>query len=98
MSIKAVCHTNLDEFKHVAWPTKFVAVPQKGDCVAGVRTGGGGPGTHPELYVAGVTHKMEDPRKGGRVLEGEPYILVELHRPSWWTSLDGKPCKRAGDP
>jgi hypothetical protein len=74
--IDAVCHTSLDEYKCVKWPTKFVALPRHRERVEGVRFGPG-PGTHPVLYVVGITHKMGKPEPGE--YEGKPYIEVELH-------------------
>jgi hypothetical protein len=69
--IRGYCFTNLDEFRGVEWPERFVAVPRVGECVQGKRVNGPGPGTMPVLKVVRVTHQWKD---------GQPCIEVELHR------------------
>jgi hypothetical protein len=52
MNIK--CHTNIDRWKHTAWPNEFVAIPLVGDYVEGI-----GPGDYrPRLKVHSVTHTV----------------------------------------
>ena len=63
------CHTNIDDFKQVEWPTEFVAVPRVGERVQG-KCG-------KTLKVVQVTHLMR--RVSGYTSE-EPCVSVELHR------------------
>ncbi len=66
MSVRAMCRTNLDEYKKYAWPTLFVAVPRGGELVESE--------SGQILRVVGVTHRSE--WLAGTAV---PSILVELH-------------------
>lgn len=61
--IKAICKTNLDEYKYVEWPTSFVSLPREGDWVEAQNRN--------VLKVVKVTHAQEK--------DGTPFIRVELH-------------------
>ncbi len=77
--IKGYCRTNLDEFKRVDWPEKFVSVPRVGDYVEGKQ---GGPASRPRLRVAAVTHMMRKrpETQWSEPNEMEPIVEIELHR------------------
>ena len=85
--IKARCRTNRDEGKRWAWPTLFVAVPQKGDMVRSEQYGQHGL-SETELMVASITHEMaKNYHDYGRSQDVrgkydlEPQIIVELTTP-----------------
>lgn len=69
MTIRAECHTNLDDFKRCEWPDEFLIVPRVGDYVQA--TGG------EMLRVCAITHRTISP---GRLGKPGPCILVELHK------------------
>jgi len=74
--IKGICVTNIDDYKRETWPTEFVAVPQKGECVC-AKSG-------KFLRVARVTHTMGKDiwatEGGGTHTVFYPMIEVELMR------------------
>lgn len=88
MSVKVVCHTNIDSFKHVQWPTLLAGIPHLGDQVralepACIRVKNWMTGelrnvtiAEPTLEVVGVVHVGH--RAYGPVAT-DPYVLVELH-------------------
>jgi hypothetical protein len=70
--VKAICKTNLDEFKQEVWPEEFVAVPNIGDWVQ-AKSGR-------VLHVVKIMHTI----MYAHSLEGDdrsyPYIEVELSK------------------
>jgi hypothetical protein len=65
--IPGFCRTNLDDYSFEKWPTKFVAVPQKGDYVEAE--------SGKVLRVVGITHcetKGHDNKT--------PYVEIELNK------------------
>jgi hypothetical protein len=46
--IRGTCHTNLDNYNHVKWPTRFAAVPKIGSSV--------GASSGVSLKVVNITH------------------------------------------
>lgn len=62
--ITGYCFTNLDDYRQVKWPNRFVAVPRVGECVESMDKGC-------YLKVGRVTHAVNS---------SGPYIRVELHK------------------
>lgn len=73
--IKGYCHTNLDGYERVVWPTVFAAVPRIGDRVTGVS----GSERH-SLKVVGITHEETLQNGNGSFMEQTPILSIELHR------------------
>jgi hypothetical protein len=72
--IRGICFTNLDNYNNVAWPTKFVAVPEIG---SSVESRGGA-----ILKVVGITHATIN-RATFTERDDEPntpIIKIELNR------------------
>lgn len=69
MTIRAHCHTNLDDFKRCEWPDEFLAVPRVGDYVEAA--------DGKRLRVCAITHLVIPP---GRLGKPGPCIRVELHK------------------
>jgi hypothetical protein len=67
--IEGICHTNLDEYKNLAWPKKFVAVPRIGERVESGEFGC----ASRSLKVVGITHCTFK-------LSEAPFIRVELNK------------------
>lgn len=65
--IEGYCHTNLDEYRRLSWPTQFVAVPRLGERVESSEKGA----YQRSLKVVGVTHAIYD---------GHPFIRIELNK------------------
>ena len=78
--IKGSCHTNLDEYDYIRWPSVFAVVPSIGDRVESIcRT--------KILKVVGITHgqgKTDEVELGGGMggiaSKVYPKIKVELHK------------------
>lgn len=69
--INGICKTNLDDYRRVEWPTRFITVPRKGDYIRSLDHKN-------ELKVVRIVHC--DNEKGSRAVYKEPYIIIELHK------------------
>lgn len=58
------CRTNLDAYKHKAWPYLMRVIPNRGDMVK-ARDGS-------VLYVCGITHSHPE--------GSDPVVEIELHQ------------------
>lgn len=67
--IKAICYTNLDDYKREEFPKLFVALPNKGDYVQAE--------SGKTLKVVAITHCF---RESATTFPAQPYIKVELHK------------------
>ena len=65
------CRTNLDDYTNERWPEVMAVRPVKGDIV---QSEGG-----QILSVVDVTHAVAG-NLHPTVLQGEPYLIVELHK------------------
>lgn len=74
--VRVRCHTAIDDYKSVDWPSWMVAMPRVGDFVEGRR--GEGAGSRPKLRVVAVTHSREPESYERQNLV--PVLLVELHK------------------
>lgn len=66
--IKGRCYTNLDNYEREEWPSKFVAVPRKGERIVS-KSG-------KQLYVMNVEHHQQ----WIPLYDAYPYIIIELGR------------------
>lgn len=68
--VTVACRTNLDQFRHVRWPTTLSCVPAIGDQIDGFEWNSNK--TVASLRVCGITHSYDR--------NGNPYLGIELHR------------------
>jgi len=67
--VRGICRTNLDDYCHEQWPTKFCRCPQVGESVR-ARSGR-------SLRVVAITHIESDTGIGDAT---GPHIVIELHK------------------
>lgn len=66
--VRGICHTNLDDFQHVTWPTRFAEVPKVGSFVKST--------SGVSLKVVSITHtNIETENSYDPIL-----IKIELNR------------------
>lgn len=68
--IEGICHTHLDEFKKIPWPTKFCIEPKVGQRVESLST------PVCSLRIQQITHCEKT--KPNVNIPNEPYLKIEL--------------------
>lgn len=74
------CHTNLDDFRTVGWPTHLCCRPHIGDHIQS-KCGR-------ELQITKITHSLKTPYFDKTITE--PYLIIYLDKPNWQKLLEQK--------